>query len=449
MSKYLPPNKILFVIVVLGLSLATLLAQQTEQRGLVTINLKDVAFANVLKVLSEKTGLKFVADPDVQDRRISVSLNNVTSEEAIAAIMNSNNMGYRLLEGTDIYVVSDIRKIQRETTVKQIRLQFADALELQNTLSKIVTPGVGVVVADPRTNTVVLRDNAEALQRLEELIKSLDTPTPQIYIQAAIAEISLTKDISSGAEWLWKNPNILSKQDKIGTRFDLRPITNQPQYFDNAGQRLGIGLPLGMGLGVGIINKSFDAVLQALQVEKDVNILSRPYLVTLDNKEALIEVGDQIPYKVLNQYGITSYEFKAATIKLRVRAHINNDNTITVEVTPNADFQNGQTPDGTPIIARRMANTTIKIGNQQTIVIGGLMRETNSKVVSRVPLLGSIPLLGRLFSSRSNQLVKTELVVFLNPTIVTDKLIKSQLQPEQILSEPALEKIEDLNLPKK
>jgi type IV pilus secretin PilQ/predicted competence protein len=441
--------QILLIVATLQLCCATLLAQQTEQTGLVTINLKDVAFANVLKVLSEKTGLKFVADPDVQDRRISVSLNNVSSEEAITAIMNSNNMGYRLLEGTDIYVVSDIRKIQRETTVRQIRLQFADAVELQNTLNKIVTPGVGVVVADQRTNTVILRDNAEALHRLEELIKSLDTPTPQIYVQAAIAEISLTKDRSSGLEWLWKNPNLLSNQDKIGTRFDLRPITNQPQYFDNAGQRLGIGLPSGLGLGIGIINKSFDAVLQALQVEKDVNILSRPYLITLDNKEAVIEVGDQIPYKVLNQYGITSYEFKAATIKLRVRAHINNDNTITVEVTPNADFQNGQTPDGIPIIARRMANTTIKIGNNQTIVIGGLMRETNSTVVSRVPLLGAIPLLGRLFSSRSNQLVKTELVVFINPTIVTDKLIKTQLQPEKILSEPAQEKIEELNPPKK
>lgn len=415
--------------------------QQVEARGLITINLKDVAFANVLKVLSEKTGLKFVADPDVQDRRISVSLNNVSSEEAIAAIMNSNNMGYRLLEGTDIYVVSDIRKIQRETTVKQIKLQFADAVELQQTLSRIVTPGVGVVVADQRTNTVILRDNAETLQRLEDLIRSLDTPTPQIYIQAAIAEISLTKDNATGIEWLWKNPNLVGPGDKAATRFDLRRTTPTPQYYDNTGQPLGIGLPPGMGLGIGIVNRSFDAILQALQVEKDVNILSRPFLVTLDNKEAVIEVGDQIPYKVLNQYGITSYEFKAATIKLRVRAHINNDQTITVEVTPNADFQNGATPDGIPIIARRMANTTIKINNNETIVIGGLMRESKSRTISRVPLLGAIPLIGWLFSSRNHQNVKTELVVFINPSIVTDQIIKQQLQPNAQLSPSAREKL--------
>lgn len=443
MSNQRTRTAIIFVIA-LAIALTAALPQEGEAPTLISISLKDAPFTNVLKVLGEKTGRKFVADPDIQERRISVNLANVTAEEAITAILSSNGLGYRQMEGIDIYVVSDIRKIQRETTVKNIRCQFADANELQNILNRIVTPGVGVVVADQRTNTLILRDNPETLNRLEELIKTLDAPTPQIYIQAAIAEISLTKDNATGFEWFWKNPNLTGPDDRVATRFDLRQTITQPNYFDNAGQPLGKGLPIGLGLGIGVLTKSFDAVLHALQTEKDVNILSRPYLVTLDNKEAIIEVGDQIPYKVLNQYGITSYEFKAATIKLRVKAHINNDQTITVEVTPNADFQNGQTPDGIPIIARRMANTTIKIDNQETIVIGGLMRETKSKTISRVPLLGSIPLLGWLFRSKNDQSVKTELVVFLNPTIVTDQISRTQLQPENKLSDQARQKIGDL-----
>lgn len=411
---------------------------------LVTINLRDVPCSHVLKVLGEKTGLKFVADPEIQDRRISVNLTNVTAEDAINAILSANSLGYRQLEGMDIYFVGDIRKIQRETNVKSIRCQFADATELQGILNRIVTPGVGVVVAEQRTNTLILRDNPETINRLEELLKTLDAPTPQIYIQAAIAEISLTKDNATGIEWLWKNPNFYDTDTRTATRFDLRQTVENPNYFDNAGERIGKGLPIGMGLGVGVLTKRFDAVLHALTVEKDVNILSRPYLVTLDNKEAVIEVGDQIPYKVLNQYGITSYEFKAATIRLKVRAHINNDQTITIEVTPNADFENGQTPDGIPIIAKRMANTTIIIRNQETIVIGGLMRETKSKTISRVPLLGAIPLIGTFFKNRSDQKVKTELVVFINPTIVTDQFTKTQLQPENVLSEQGLKKIGDL-----
>jgi len=411
---------------------------------LVTINLRDVPCSHVLKVLGEKTGLKFVADPEIQDRRISVNLTNVTAEDAINAILSANSLGYRQLEGMDIYFVGDIRKIQRETNVKSIRCQFADATELQGILNRIVTPGVGVVVAEQRTNTLILRDNPETINRLEELLKTLDAPTPQIYIQAAIAEISLTKDNATGIEWLWKNPNFYETDTRAATRFDLRQTAQNPNYFDNAGESIGKGLPIGMGLGIGVLTKRFDAVLHALTVEKDVNILSRPYLVTLDNKEAVIEVGDQIPYKVLNQYGITSYEFKAATIRLKVRAHINNDQTITIEVTPNADFENGQTPDGIPIIAKRMANTTIIIRNQETIVIGGLMRETKGKTISRVPLLGSIPLIGTLFKNRSDQKVKTELVVFINPTIVTDQFTKTQLQPENVLSEQGLKKIGNL-----
>lgn len=424
----------------LWVSAALLFSQNPVPTGMVTINLKDASFNNVLRILSEKTGLKFVADPEIQDRRVTVNLNNVTPEDAITAIMNSSGLAYRKIDGIDIYFIGDVRKIQRHTIIKYYRCQYADAVELQNALSRLATPGAGLVIADERTNTLIIRENPELLAYVEELLAELDRPTPQIYIQAAIVEISQTKESNTGAEW----HNDLGSNNRIGTRFDMRATNPQPNYFDNTGERLGTGLPLGQGLGIGIIYKSFDAVINALQSDKEVNILSRPYLITLDNKTAQIEVGDQIPYKVLNQYGITSYEFKSATIKLLVKPHINNDQTITVDITPNADFQNGQTSDGTPIIARRTANTTIKIGNGETIVIGGLIRESNTKTISKVPILGSIPLIGMLFRHKLDQKVKTELVVFINPTIVTDEVVKAQLQPDTQLSDKAQKKKERL-----
>lgn len=426
-----------------GLVLITtsaLFGQIAEQPPLVSINLKEASFNNVLRILSEKTGLKFVADPEIQERRITVNLNNVTPEDAITAIMNSSGLAYRKIDGIDIYFVGDVRKIQQHTVIKNYRCQYADAVELQNALNRLATQGVGLVLADERTNTLIVRENPEMLANIEELLAELDRPTPQIYIQAAIVEISQTRENDTGVEWYGN----LGDGNRIATRYDLRTTTEQPNYFDNSSNRLGIGLPIGQGLGIGIVAKSFDAVLNSLQSDKEVNILSRPYLITLDNKTAQIEVGDQIPYKVLNQYGITSYEFKSATIKLLVKPHINNDKTITVDITPNADFQNGQTSDGTPIIARRTANTTIKIGNGETIVIGGLIRESNTKSISKVPLLGSIPLIGALFRNKIDQKVKTELVVFINPTIVTDNIIESQLQPDSQLSEKARRKMNQL-----
>lgn len=418
-----------------------------ETATTVSLNLKDVSITNVLKTLEAKTGIKFVVDPSIQDRRISVNLNEVSAEDAISVIMESNGLGYRKIEGVDVYIVSDLSKIMRQTVVRKIVCQYSEAAKLQEILVKIVTPSVGAVIADVRTNSLIIRDNPEALAVIEGIIKDLDRPTPQIFIQAAIAEIALTKNNEAGIEFLWKDPNILSSNDRIATKFDLRQSTSggqtgATQYLDGGGNPWSQVLPKGIGLGVGILNVHLDAVLHALQTNYDLNVLSRPYLVTLDNQEAEIEVGDQIPYKVLNQYGITSYEFKSATVRLVVKPHVNNDQTITIEIRPNADYQNGSTPDGVPIIATRKANTRVKVGNGKTIVIGGLMRESETTTVSKVPLLGSIPLIGFLFRSNIHQKVKTELVVFITPIIVTNEMEANALQPESRLSDDAYERFQ-------
>jgi type II secretory pathway component GspD/PulD (secretin) len=115
---------------------------------------------------------------------------------------------------------------------------------------------------------------------------------------------------------------------------------------------------------------------------------------------------------------------------------------MTIELRPNADFQNGQTPDGIPIIATRRAHTIVKVKNGKTIVIGGLMREQKVESISKVPILGSIPLLGFLFRKSVHSSVKTELVIFITPRIVTEKLTEEMLQPEKKLSEKALKKLE-------
>ncbi|MCK4641731.1 MAG: type II and III secretion system protein, partial [Candidatus Marinimicrobia bacterium] len=218
----------------------------------------------------------------------------------------------------------------------------------------------------------------------------------------------------------------------------------QSQYTDGEGNPFPFALPIGQGLGIGIINVHIDAVLRSIQTDYNLNILSRPHLVTLDNQEASIEVGDQIPYKVLSQYGITSYEFKSATVKLLIKPHINNDRTITIEIKPNADFQNGQTPDGIPIIATRKASTKVKVGNGKTIIIGGLMRDSDVQTISKVPILGSIPILGALFRSKINKKEKTELVIFITPRIMSDKLAESELVPEKHLSDDAVKKLNKL-----
>ncbi|MCK4715363.1 MAG: hypothetical protein KAT54_01020, partial [Candidatus Marinimicrobia bacterium] len=220
--KYLLIISIIFLAESFWYETPTRLLAQTKKEGLISINLKDASVNNVLKVLGEKTGLKFVVDPAIQNRRVTVNINDVLADDAISVIMESNGLGYRSIEGVDVYMVSDLSKIMSRTVVKRILCQFAEAVKLRDILNKIVTPGIGAVLADERTNSLIIKENPEVIDRLETLIDELDQPTPQIYIQAAIAEISLTKNKEAGLEWLWKDPNLLSSTDRVGTRFDLR-----------------------------------------------------------------------------------------------------------------------------------------------------------------------------------------------------------------------------------
>ncbi|MFZ5516131.1 MAG: type II secretion system protein GspD [Candidatus Zhuqueibacterota bacterium] len=398
--------------------------ESIEEKPKLTISLRGAQLDKALEVLSAKTGLNFMpANAGIAHHKININLDNVTVDDAVTLFMETNKLGYRQQEGTNVYLVDEIATIMKVTSIKSIRLEYAEATKLVELLTKITTPGVGSAFADERTNTLIVRDSPEVIRDIEALLEKLDQPTPQVYIQAAIVEISLNNNLETGVEWFWKDPKSGNVTGTVKTDFGLQSGSGEDQ---NANENsISEGLSLGNGLGVGLMNAHVDVVLHALKTNYEMNLLSRPRLITLDNEEATIEVGDQIPYKVLNEFGITSYEFKNATIKLLVKPHINNDQTITVYLEPNADYQNGITPDGTPIIAMRKAKTSVVVKNGSTIVIGGLIRNAETSTRNKVPILGSIPLLGYLFRSDIKSNEKTELAIFLTPIILDDSKIGS------------------------
>lgn len=394
-------------------------SKPAEEIKTLTISLRGVRLDKSLEILSYKTGQNYMpANSTIAAKKINVDLDNIPMDDAITLFMETNQLGYRQQEGTNIFLVDDISAIMKFTTIKSIRLEYAEAPKLVEILSSIATPGIGSVLSDERTNTLIIRDSPEIFRSMMELVEKLDKPTPQVYVEAAIVEISLTDDMESGVEWFWKDPESHNVTGTVKTDFGLRAKAGDGQ--SGATGSISEGLSLGNGLGIGLMNAHVDVVIHALSTRYDMNLLSRPRLVTLDNEEAVIEVGDQIPYKVLNEFGITSYEFKNATIKLLVKPHINNDKTITVYLEPNADYQNGIMPDGTPIIAMRKAKTSVKVDNGSTIVIGGLIRNAETKTQNKVPILGSIPLLGHFFKSEIKTREKTELAIFLTPIILDE-----------------------------
>lgn len=383
----------------------------------ITLNLNNVSLKSTLQLLTSRLGKNLLLDPEVKGQTLNMSLKNITAIEAFNAILEANNLAYKELEG-NVILVAKAEKIGKQTVVKNISCRYADAEELKQILNEMVVSEFGTIMSDKRTNTLIIKESPDVLVKMERLIAELDKPIKQVYIQAEILEVSSRDETELGVEWLWKTASIRSVTGQVGTDFGLRskPVSGE----DNTETSQEFPFPIGSGLGIGLLSSDITSVLHALSEVTDLNLLSRPRVITMDNQQAVIEVGDQIPFKVLNEFGITSFEFKDATVQLLVKPHIIDSDFIMLEVAPKADFQNGTTADGTPIIATRKASTKVKVRDGQTLVIGGLIRDSKNVTERKVPLLGSIPILGLLFKSKKTIKVKTELLVFITPFVLED-----------------------------
>jgi len=407
--------------------------QTSPSRGtprVIDLNLQDVSLKNTLQMLCEKLNKNLLLDPAVKERQLNMNFRDIIPEDAFGAILQATGLSYKVLEG-NVYYVAPVNKIASQTVVKHLACRYASADDMQKILTTMISSGSGAIMADKRTNTLIIKESPETIARIEKLVRTLDQPTKQVYIQAEIVEISTTDGKELGVEWLWKTANYKSIDGHVGTDFSLQQDQLETTTAGNTvTPKDAFPFPRGSGLGIGILNTDFEAVLHALAERNNVNLLSRPRLVTMDNQQAVIEVGDQIPFKRLNQFGVTSFEFKDATIQLRVTPHIIDSDAILLQVSPKADFQNGFTPDGTPIISTRKASTNVKVRNGQTIVIGGLIRDSLIKSEKKVPVLGDVPLLGNLFRSTVTSKVKTELIVFITPIILEDNVAPTLFQED-------------------
>lgn len=430
MIGFRPKKRTIFFIFLLaaGMIPTYFINGQGAEADSISVSVTDVKLEKVLRILSDKSGMEFISDPALKDKLITLDLQNIHPLEALSILTELYDLGFQQLGDSEKFFVADKSEIQVQTQLNIYACEFSQAKVLAATIAKVATPTIGIVFADERTNTVIYRDTPLKLGEIERLLQELDKPTRQVYIRGAIAEVSITRDQERGVQWFgereFKEGTLRGGKIQAGTNFSILNALPIDLSFPD----------ISSGLGVGIIDYDIDIAIGLLSRVSDLNLLSSPYLITLDNQSAVIEVGDQIPYPKLNEYGVTSYEFKDATIRLKIRPHINNDSTITVFLEPQANFQQGFTPDNIPIIAKRSAQTQVVVENGKTVVLGGLMRESDVTTHTKVPILGSIPLVGVFFKSTKVTKLKTELVVMITPKIVD--LFSLEMSPESHLGLP-------------
>lgn len=309
-----------------------------------------------------------------------------------------------------------------------------------------VASGSTSIVADAATNSLIITADAEALQTLKNVIARLDIRKAQVLVEAVIVELSGERGQDLGVQWLFQNDNGAYGSSSTGsaTSAAIAGAALAGEQRDANGNLVDIRGPLarvlsgapGQLLGIGRLDDelSFNVLISALQAEKSANILSTPSLLTLDNEEAVITVGRNVPF-VTGSFTSTgnnssnpdnpfqTVERQNVGVTLRVTPHINEGDSLVLELSQEVSSLLGAGSvllNGNPITNERLIETTVLADDGQTVILGGLMEDSLNQNDQRVPLLGDIPGLGRLFRSTSNALTKTHLVVFLRASIMRE-----------------------------
>ena len=323
-------------------------------------------------------------------------------------------------------------------------LQHANAEELVKVLTNLPSRTGGVkgkvaktpllstdlkVTADPETNALIITAEREEYMVLEDVIKKLDIPRRMVYLEALILEVSVDREFKVGVEWGGAG----TFADETGTVASGFSGSEPPYSLLQAVSDPATALPGGFTLGVlkkgieigGMHFPDIGAVLNAFQNDSDINIIATPQILTTDNKEASLVVGENVPYITsLNSsttgstQDYTNYEYKDVGTTLKITPQINQADLVRLEIGVEVTKLKSAADVTTPTTFKRTADTTVVVHNEETVVIGGIIGQDTSSGENKVPLLGDIPLLGWMFKNHANSLKKTNMFIFITPHIV-------------------------------
>jgi general secretion pathway protein D len=331
--------------------------------------------------------------------------------------------------------------VSNEDNTEVIYLQHATATELMDVLKGVgdqqlesqkknqkaqARDGRFDIRADEATNALIVTAPPFLMRSLKSVIAKLDIRRAQVQIEAIIAELRNDKSVELGIEWQ-------SKTRDTGTVAG----TNLPLTSTVGSSILSYPSTVGSGISLGYFRGGdLRALIRAFASDGDTNILSTPSLVTLDNEEASIHVGQNVPF-VTGQYTsgdsnggenpFQTIERHDVGVKLIVTPHINEGDTIKLKIEQEVSSVDTKSDVDGLVTNKRIIQTTILVDNEEVIVLGGLMEDSLSENVSKVPLLGDVPLLGTLFQSRRTAFEKKNLMVFLRPQIIRDRADNARL----------------------
>jgi len=422
----------------------------------ISLDFKDAELANVFRIIAEVSNLNIITTDDVKGR-VSVRLINVPWDQALDIVLKSKSLGatqegnilriaplstLRAEDKARLDAKKDVEKLKAslEGVVETIPVNYGKASDLKAKITDLLSEG-GKVQIDDRTNTIIIRDLRKNVDDVKELIGKLDTATPQVLIEARIVEVDTSFTRELGVQWggTYKSDGsptvaVTGIQDTSGVFIPgqgllaTRPFTPAvpPNYAVNLPAAVGAGS--GGGITFGILSDSLrlDLSLSALEASGKGKVVSSPKVVTIDNKEAMIEQGTQIPYSTVSASG-TNTEFVDATLSLKVTPHITPEGSVIMKLEAKNDSPGETSPNGQPAINKKKATTEILVRDGETAVIGGILQVTRVENEDAVPWLSKIPILGFFFKKDRNTASNRELLIFVTPKILKLEPVQAKI----------------------
>lgn len=408
-----------------------------------SLNFQDIDVRSVLQLIADFTNLNLVASDTVQGG-ITLRLQNVPWDQALDLVLKTKGLDKRKIGNVLLVAPADeiaARERQELESQKQIaelaplrrellQVNYAKAADIAKLFQSVTSAEAkiderGSITVDERTNNIIAYQTQDRLDELRRIVAQLDIPVRQVMIEARIVEANVDYDKSLGVRWggsiqnkgNWNASGVNGSSTTIGTPGSTS--TNSP--FVDMGT---VGNTSGIGIAFITDNVLLDLELTAMEKTGNGEIVSQPKVVTSDKETAKILKGTEIPYQEASSSGATSVSFKEASLSLEVTPQITPDNRIIMEVKVTKDEPDylNKVQD-VPPIKKNEVNAKVLVNDGETIVIGGVFSNTQSKVVDKVPFLGDVPYLGRLFRRDVVSEKKSELLVFLTPRIMNNQAI--------------------------
>ena len=437
--------------------------ERTYSGAPLSLEFQDVSVRTILEVLAQHTNTNIVASDSVSGN-ITLRLINVPWDQALDIILKSKNLDKRV-NGNVIWVApaaelakqeSDELKAQQEKKVldplrtEYIRLNYAKAENVRTLIeagratsdrssanTSLLTDR-GTVTIDTRTNTLIVKDTAETISNIRDLISKIDIAVKQVMIEARIVSATDTFSKELGVKWgilsqgAASNRNLLvggnlSTIDSLKTYTTATNAdgTTYPVYSgltaaNNLSVNLGAANPAG-SIAFGLLSISdllLDLELSAMQADNKGEVISSPKVLTADKQTAKIMSGTQIPYQEASASGATSTSFIEAALSLEVTPNITPEGRIGLDLS----IENGSPTiiNGATAVSKDSIKTNVVVDDGQTVVLGGVFKNTLGNDVTKIPFLGDLPYVDRFFKRTSKSNNKQELLIFVTPKLVND-----------------------------